>query len=254
MAEKRMFSLSVVDTDWFLDLPLTTQALYFHFGMRADDDGFVDSPKSIMRKIGCSNNDYQLLVAKRYILEFDSGVIVIKHWRMNNAIRGDRYKETQFKEELSTLEMKENKSYTEKKIFGLPNDNQMDTNGIPSNISISKTIFISNNNIEEKENKQKKKNEIYFENNKLNDLFIEFLQLRKKLKAVNSDRAIKMLINELNKYDDDIKYKMIENSILNSWKSIYPLKENTNYNKNNSMYKDGILQVGIDNSDSDDVF
>lgn len=122
-----MFSLSVVDTDWFLDLPLSTQALYFHLNMRADDDGFVDAPNSIVRKIGASKNDFDLLLAKRYILQFDSGIIVIKHWRMHNTIRQDRYKPTQFQEELKSLSLKDNKSYTDS--LGLPNGNQMTTNG-----------------------------------------------------------------------------------------------------------------------------
>lgn len=113
MAKKRMFSLSVVDTDWFLDLPLSTQALYFHLSMRADDDGFVDSPKSVLRKIGASNNDFDLLLAKRYLLQFENGVIVIKHWRMNNTIRNDRYEPTRFQDELKSLTIKENKSYTD---------------------------------------------------------------------------------------------------------------------------------------------
>ena len=128
MAEKRMFSLSVVDTDWFLDLPLSTQALYFHLNMRADDDGFVDAPNSIVRKIGASKNDFDLLIAKRYVLKFESGIIVIKHWRMHNTIRQDRYKPTQFQEELKTLSIKENKSYTDCQ----PNGNQMATNCIQS--------------------------------------------------------------------------------------------------------------------------
>ena len=114
MAKKRMFSLSVVDTDWFLDLPLSTQALYFHLSMRADDDGFVDSPKSVLRKIGASNNDFDLLLAKRYLLQFENGVIVIKHWRMNNTIRNDRYEPTRFQDELKSLTIKENKSYTDR--------------------------------------------------------------------------------------------------------------------------------------------
>lgn len=128
-----MFSLSVVDTDWFLDLPLSTQALYFHLNMRADDDGFVDAPNSIVRKIGASKNDFDLLLAKRYILQFDSGIIVIKHWRMHNSIRQDRIKHTQFQDELKQLRIKENGSYTDN-FEGLstkcqPNGNQMTTNG-----------------------------------------------------------------------------------------------------------------------------
>lgn len=115
MADKRMFSLSVVDTDWFLDLPLSTQALYFHLNMRADDDGFVDAPNSIVRKIGASKNDFDLLIAKRYVLRFESGIIVIKHWRMHNTIQKDRYHPTQFQEELKLLSIKDNKSYTDSK-------------------------------------------------------------------------------------------------------------------------------------------
>lgn len=114
MAQKRMFSLSVVDTDWFLDLPLSAQALYFHLAMRADDDGFVDSPKSIMRKIGSNQNDYDLLVAKRFILIFESGVIVIKHWRLHNTIKNDRYTPTRFQTEMGQLEVRDDKAYTEK--------------------------------------------------------------------------------------------------------------------------------------------
>ena len=110
-----MFSLSVVDTDWFLDLPLSTQALYFHLNMRADDDGFVDAPNSIVRKIGASKNDFDLLIAKRYVLKFESGIIVIKHWRMHNTIQKDRYHPTQFQEELNLLSIKDNKSYTDNK-------------------------------------------------------------------------------------------------------------------------------------------
>jgi len=128
MAEKRMFSLSVVDTDWFLDLPLSTQALYFHLNMRADDDGFVDAPNSIVRKIGASKNDFDLLLAKRYILQFDSGIIVIKHWRMHNTIQKDRYHPTQFQEELNLLSIKDNKSYTDSKC--IQNVSKVDTDCI----------------------------------------------------------------------------------------------------------------------------
>lgn len=150
-----MFSLSVVDTDWFLDLPLSTQALYFHLNMRADDDGFVDAPNSIVRKIGASKNDFDLLLAKRYILQFDSGIIVIKHWRMHNTIRQDRYKPTQFQEELKSLSLKDNKSYTDS--LGLPNDNQVSTKCIQNvstdiglGLDIDKDLVLEKENIKEK--------------------------------------------------------------------------------------------------------
>ncbi len=132
MAEKRMFSKQIIDSDAFLDMPLSTQALYFHLSMRADDDGFVDNPKKIQRMIGASADDLKLLMAKRYILTFESGVIVIKHWRMHNTLRTDRYKPTVYQEEMSTLVIKRNKSYTEAERLaeiggGKPSGNQLVT-------------------------------------------------------------------------------------------------------------------------------
>lgn len=125
MAERRMFAKTIIDSDAFMDMPLSTQALYFHLSMRADDDGFVNSPKKIQRMIGASEDDLKLLIIKRYILTFDSGVIVIKHWRINNYLRNDRYKETVYVEEKSSLTVKENGAYTEQDTAGIPH-------GIPS--------------------------------------------------------------------------------------------------------------------------
>lgn len=112
MAERRMFTKKIVDSDAFIDMPLSTQALYFHLAMRADDDGFVNSPKKIQRMIGATDDDMKVLVAKKFILCFDSGVIVIKHWKMHNYIQSDRYRPTQYREEKSLLFIKKNKSYS----------------------------------------------------------------------------------------------------------------------------------------------
>lgn len=112
MANKRMFNLSVIDTDAFLEMPLSTQALYFHLNMRADDDGFVGNPKIICRTVGASEDDLKLLIAKRFILIFEDGVIVIKHWRMHNTLSVNRYKETNFIEDKALLKVKDNKAYT----------------------------------------------------------------------------------------------------------------------------------------------
>lgn len=124
MAEKRMFSKTIIDSDAFLDMPLSTQALYFHLSMRADDDGFVGNPQRINKLIGANKNDFDILILKRYIIPFESGVVVIKHWRINNLIRSDRYKETNYIEEKSKLLIKDNEAYTEKDNLGIPNDNQ----------------------------------------------------------------------------------------------------------------------------------
>ena len=112
MADKRMFSKSIVLSDAFLDMPPTTRCLYFTLSMLADDDGFVNSPKSIMRQSGASEDDFKVLVAKKFIIPFDSGVIVIKHWRINNYLRGDRHKPTKYLEEMAELQIEQNGSYT----------------------------------------------------------------------------------------------------------------------------------------------
>ena len=111
MAERRMFAKTIIDSDAFLDMPITSQLLYFHLSMRADDDGFVNKPKSIMRMIGCKDDDLMLLFGKKFLIPFESGVVVIKHWKIHNYIRRDTYTETKYKEEKATLEMDENNAY-----------------------------------------------------------------------------------------------------------------------------------------------
>lgn len=112
MAERRMFAKTIIDSDAFLDMPLSSQALYFHLSMRADDDGFNNNPKKVQRMIGASDDDLKLLVIKKFIIPFDNGIIVIKHWKIHNYIQKDRYRETVYQEEKSMLQTKENKAYT----------------------------------------------------------------------------------------------------------------------------------------------
>ena len=113
MADRRMFSKKIIDSDAFLDMPLTTQALYFHLSMRADDDGFVSNAKRIKTMIGASDDDLKLLIAKRFVLTFESGVVVIKHWRIHNYIQNDRYTPTTYVEEKATLSLDAKNAYTE---------------------------------------------------------------------------------------------------------------------------------------------
>ena len=113
MAEKRMFAKTIVLSDAFLDMPMSARCLYFTFGMLADDDGFVSSPKGIMRQCGASMDDLNILIAKRYVLAFDSGIIVIKHWRINNYLRQDRYTPTTYVEEKETLSLDAKGAYVE---------------------------------------------------------------------------------------------------------------------------------------------
>lgn len=112
-ANRRMFSLQIVDTDAFLEMPTSSQLLYFHLVMRADDEGFVGSPKRILKIIGVQDDDLKILIAKRFVLVFDSGIVVIKHWLIHNTIRMDRLRKTTYQKEKNELILTENKAYTE---------------------------------------------------------------------------------------------------------------------------------------------
>lgn len=144
MAEKRMFSKKITDSDAFLDMPMSTQCLYFHLCMYADDDGFVNNPKKVQRMIGANDDDLKVLISKSFIIPFESGVAVIKHWLIHNTLRKDRYTGTQYLEEKSLLHIMENRAYT-------VNGNHMATNGIPCDnqrlpqISIDKSSIDKNN-------------------------------------------------------------------------------------------------------------
>ena len=337
MAQKRMFDKTIIDSDAFLELPITSQALYFHLNMRADDDGFIDNWKSISRVVGAKEDDIKILIAKSFIIPFESGVIVIKHWRINNYLQKDRKKTTRHIEELQSLKEVNGEYYLlengeisnilmldeekEKPEWQIKRDEAykksslpysflykirnafngcecpichctMKTDGIRKYIPtiqhlmpinkggehelyniaiicyscnssmkdkvvesklnndevIQKWSEITNNkmfytrltsaNIDKNSIEYKKKSNIskdilpkekveiiYFNNLELNDLFLEFLELRLKLKCKNTDRAIKLLTNELNKYDDETKKEMLNTSIMNSWKSVYPPKQ-----------------------------
>lgn len=128
MAKRRMFTNQIIDSDAFLDMPLSTQALYFHLNMKADDDGFINNAKKIMRSIGASQDDMSILIAKRFVIIFENGVVVIKHWFLHNMIRKDRKKDTVYADLYALLEIKNNEVYSVKQ----PNDNQMTTNYQPN--------------------------------------------------------------------------------------------------------------------------
>ena len=141
MAQKRMFDKTITNSDDFIEMPDSSQNLYFHLSMNADDDGFVNNWKSIMRMTGHKDDDLKVLISKNYIIPFDSGVLVIKHWRINNYLRNDRYIPTKYNKEKSQLYVDKDMVY------------QMDTTGIHSieENSIDKNSIDKNNN----------KNELY---------------------------------------------------------------------------------------------
>lgn len=177
MAEKRMFSKKIIDTDWFMDMPASTQNLYFHLSMRADDDGFVSSPKRIIKLIGATDDDYKVLIAKKFVIPFESGVCVITDWRINNYLRTDRYNETIYKEEKDMLFLDDKGKYN----LGIPLVDPV--------LSKSNSNLISNTN-NEKEIKEK-------------DIKHKYGEYKNVLL---SDKEMESLKKEFDNYEDLIVY------------------------------------------------
>ena len=161
MAEKRMFAKTIIDSDAFVEMPISARLLYYDLGMRADDDGFVNSPKKIMRMIGASEDDMRILAMRKFIIPFDNGLVVIKHWRINNYLRSDRYRETTYKDEKALLLIDENNAYTladeEEKNPGIPvgipmvdadknrlDKNRLDKNRLDKNIYVEVIDYLNN--------------------------------------------------------------------------------------------------------------
>lgn len=144
MAERRMFAKSVVESDTFLDLPISARLLYFDLGMRGDDDGFVDSPRRIMRITGAAEDDLRLLMAKQFLIPFDSGVVVVRHWKIHNYIRNDRYKPTQYQREKSLITEGISGIYDMRLAVGIPDDNQSSTVCLPDGCIIEDRVIEGN--------------------------------------------------------------------------------------------------------------
>ena len=218
-----MFAKSIIDSDAFLDMSVTARLLYYDLSMRADDDGFVNSPKKIMRMVGASEDDLRMLAARKFIIPFENGVVVIKHWRIHNYIRKDRYNETHYSEQKEMLELDENGSYRlvdQRSTDGLPMVDQRLTQ-----VRLGKDRLVKDN--------IKKSAEALFdeiEDEELKSLYIDFYEMRKKMKAPMTEKAVKLLINKVGSLEQDVeRQKMLLNeAILHGWKSVYPLKDNVN--------------------------
>lgn len=220
-----MFAKTIIDSDAFLDMPLSTQALYFHLSMRADDDGFINNPKKIQRMVGCGDDDLKLLMAKRFILVFESGVIVIKHWKIHNYIRNDRYKPTLYQDEKALLADKDNKAYTfaeelskHDEKLGIPDDNQavyqMDTQVRLGKDRLGKDRLVV----------IQKKIHDYYENNGFGSIthktitdFAYWLEDLINIGATDED-AGEMIIHALGiAIDNNVRKYSYVNSILKDW-------------------------------------
>lgn len=192
MATKRCFTPKIVESDAFLEMPLSTQCLYFHLNFSADDDGFVNSPKKVMKMIGCNEDDLKLLIAKSFVLVFESGVIVIKHYRMHNSLQNDRYKPTDYQEEYAQLGLKENKSYTWKQ-----NGNKMETQHNITQHNITMMIYrLSESGVAEKDIEQALK---YLGNAEITEqLLIKAIDVIKNEKIYDKEAYIQTIIRKGN--------------------------------------------------------
>ena len=221
MAERRMFAKTIIDSDAFLDMPQSSQLLYFHLSMRADDEGFINNPKSIMRNVGCKDDDMKLLIAKKFIIPFESGIVVIKHWKIHNYIAKDRFTPTKYQEERSRLELDENKSYTQciQPVY------ELDTQ-----VRIGKDSIGKDSIEEDREDKDIKETyvsliESYTTDPQLISILKQYVEMRKKMKGFTT-HALKLNLNTLSKLAtiDSTKVAIVEQSIEHSWKSFYELK------------------------------
>ena len=257
MAERRMFAKTIIDSDAFLEMPLSTQALYFHLSMRADDDGFLNNAKKVMRMIGANQNDLDLLLVKNFVIKFEDGICVIKHWRIHNYIQTDRYHETMYKDNKNLLNIDENKAYTLKNTGKKLEGNRiieviepMDTECIQDVSKMDTQVrlelgkdSIGKNSIEKKKEKKKKTSGLdeiinnYTSNLDLKETLQDFLKMRKSQKKPMTDRALKTLLKKLDTLatTDEEKIERLEESICNCWLTVYPKKEyNNSYKKNNA--------------------
>lgn len=142
MAERRMFAKTIIDSDAFLEMPISARLLYYDLAMRADDDGFNNSPRKVMRTVGATTDDMNILIARKFIIPFENGVVVIKHWRIHNYIRKDTYKETNYKEEKALLECDENNAY---RLTDTSRPRAVD--GPSTQVRIGKDSIVQDNNI-----------------------------------------------------------------------------------------------------------
>lgn len=243
MAEKRMFAKTVIDSDQFLDMNMSARLLYYDLGMRADDDGFI-TPKKVMRMTGASADDLKVLIAKGFIIPFQSGVIVIRHWWLNNYIQKDRYRPTIYEEEMKQLfvDKENNKEYA-----FLEDVNNMDTDCIQDVSRMYPQIRLDKNRIDKEEKEKKEESKItdtyvmdelekrFPDNPEIETAFesvMGFVEMRRKAgsKAKLTARALTLNLNLAFKASDgDIHTfaEIFDQSVARGWTGVFPLKADT---------------------------
>ena len=233
MAERRMFTKKITDDDNFIGLSASAQALYFQLSMSADDDGFCNQVSASMFKSHASVQDLESLLSKRYLYQFENGVIVIKHWRMANALRKDRYTPTVFQEELKRLKIKDNGAYT---LSDDADAKAVVADWLPTGCQLVAKRLPQDRLDKDRLDKDKK----YYPNDeKLNDVFAEYVAMRKKLKKPMTDRAVELAkkkLNDLSGGDNDKAIKILEQSIMNSWQGLFELNGDAVNKKTSSIF------------------
>lgn len=228
MAERRMFAKTIVLSDAFLDMPMSARCLYFTLGMLADDDGFINAPRSIMRQCGASDDDLKLLLAKKFVLAFESGVIVIKHWRMNNYLQKDRYNETKYKEEKALLFLDENNAYSMtggEYIPALEDETTMYTQSVDTQDRLGKDSLDKDSIGKDISIKGGVFQRFAGSDKELSKALKEFNEFRNRKKKPMTDEAKDRMCKRLEKFPREQWIEILHQSIDQGWTDIYPLKE-----------------------------
>ena len=235
MAERRMFAKTIIDSDAFLDMPASAQALYFHLAMRADDDGFINNPRRIQRTVGSSSDDLKLLIAKQFIIPFDSGIVVIRHWRIHNYIQSDRYKGTFYQEEKAMLKVAENKSY-ELTDSGMYPECIQDGYTMDTQVRLGKDSVGKDSIGQVRKDKPPKspKGESVVDliegftiDEEVKQALRDFVEMRKSIKKPITPRGMTGVLKKLRGLATrpDVQVKILEQSIEHDWQTVYELKE-----------------------------
>mgnify|MGYP007069469322 CR=1 FL=1 len=219
MAERRMISLKVIDTDLFLDMPVSTRYLYHELNARADDDGFINSAKKITKMVGCSDDDLKILIAKEFLIPFQSGIIVIKHWRISNYVPKDRYKTTIYQEEKNQL-------ITDKTGEYFLENNDLSTKCIQNVYEMDTQVRLGKDRLGKDRISKDNIYSVYSQNSELVQALEDFEKMRKSIKKPLTEKAKQMLLAELDRLsnDDNTKIAILNQSIFHNWQGVFPLK------------------------------
>jgi hypothetical protein len=218
-----MFSEEITTSDAFLDMPGGSQLLYFHLGMQADDDGFIGSPKMVMRMLGASEDEYKILLAKKFVIHFQSGICVVKHWRINNQIRRDRYRETKHTYEKEQLFLRENGSYTinPDRAIPMPKGHFL-TSG--NQVATSRQPLGDAGKV--REGKVRVDNNSGLPDWLDTEAWANWVQYRTDTRKKLTPQTVKLQLKLLGENIPTHK-KIIETSIQNGWTGLFPIKSDT---------------------------